>query len=189
MEIVVRGKHFDVPERVEERARRKLARLDHYLPMLHDAKVEVDIAEERTKEPDGRFVVHVSVSGSGVHLRAEERAAKLEMAVDRAARVLGVQASRYKERLYDRGRSPAAKDGPLPPATAAAESPSETGARRKLAGVSRVRVKPMTVEEALEQIELLGHEFLLFLDADRDQFALLHRRPDGGYGLIEPELA
>ena len=101
MEVTVRGKHVTVSDQVADRAKRKFAHLDHYLPLLRDAVVEVDLAHERTKEPDGRYVVHVSVSGNGIHLRAEEHAARPEIAIDSAARVLTEQARRHKERLYD----------------------------------------------------------------------------------------
>ncbi len=71
MDITIRGKHFDVPQRVQERARDKFSRLQHYLPLLNDGVCEVDLAHEKAKEPDRRFVVHVNVSAHGVHLRVE----------------------------------------------------------------------------------------------------------------------
>jgi len=78
VEITVSGQHFEVPDSVVERARRKLGRLSHYLPLLHDAVVEVDIAHEKAKDPDKRYVIRVSVDGGGTHLRAEERASAPE---------------------------------------------------------------------------------------------------------------
>lgn len=194
MEITVRGKHVDVPEQVEERARRKLVRLDRYLPLLRDAVVEVDVAQERAKEPSRRFLVRATVSGNGVHLRAEEHAARLESAVDLVVRVLTEQARRYKQRLYERGRNATAQErarrlaSPLLPADAEAEDEEEAPELRKVAEVRRVAVKPMTVEEAVAQIELLGRDFLLFVEEDARHVALLYRRPDGDYGLLIPEL-
>lgn len=192
MEITVRGKHIEVPEGVAERAKSKLSRLDHYLPLLSDATVEVDVAHERAKEPDGRYVVTVSVSGNGVHLRAEEHAAQPEAAIDRAVRVLSEQARRHKQRLYKRGRSQVPKQvtqelaAAAPPADLEAD---EQDLPEKVAEVRRYHVKPMTTAEAVEQMEALGHNFLLFLNADLEQFALLYRRSDGGYALVIPELS
>ncbi len=194
MEITVRGKHFDVPEQVEERARRKLGRLANYLPLLADAAVEVDLTREKAKEPDRRYVVRVTVSSRGVHLQAEERAAQPAAAVDQAVQVLSRQARRHKERLYERGRTRAAKE------TAALESSveldegeeeadAEPEAPATVARVKRFAIKPMTTEEAAEQMEALGHDFFLFYDAEAEQFALLYRRRAGDYGLIIPELA
>lgn len=192
MEVSVRGKHFDVPEQVEERARQKFSRLDRYLPLLRDAVVEVDVARERTKEPDRRFVVRVTVSGNGVRLRVEERAARPEAAVDLAAHVLTRQARRHKQRLYGRGRTALPKEVTRELAEHGASPEAEEeepDVPHQVVRVKRFPVKPMTREEALAQMELLGHDFFLFLDADLQQFALLYRRRAGGYGLIIPELS
>ena len=191
MEVTVRGKHVAVPDQVAERAQHKFAHLDHYLPLLRDAVVEVVVAQERTKEPGARFVVHVTVNGNGVHLRAEEHASRPETAIDSAARVLTEQARRHKERLYGRGRAANARDAAREDAQADSSADDvddeEPDLLDKIGKVKRFPVKPMTVEEALEQMELLGHSFFLFLDADVKQYALLYRRTAGDYGLIIPE--
>ena len=191
MEVTVRGKHVTVSEQVAERAQQKFAHLDHYLPLLKDAVVEVDVAHERTKEPDGRYVVHVSVNGNGIHLRAEGHAARPETAIDSAARVLTEQARRHKERLYGRARHDASRDGAKEEAQLESEADDDEDEDSELlAKVTRVKrfsVKPMSIEEAVEEMELLGHNFYLFLDADEEQFALLYRRNAGDLGLIIPE--
>lgn len=183
MDIVVRGKHFDVPPPAEERARLKLGRLAQYLPLLEDASVEVDIAHEKAKQPGQRFVVHVMISAHGVHLQAEERAAKLELAVDQVAQALAQQARRHKDRLYDRGRSKAAKEPPEPKI----EREEPPGLLKHITKVKRFPIKPMTPAEALEQMEMLKHDFFLFRDAEADEFALVYRRKAGDYGLIVSE--
>jgi putative sigma-54 modulation protein len=189
MEITVRGKHFDVPEAAAERARNKLGRLDHFLPLLKDGTVEVDLAHEKSKDPNRRYAVHAFVSANGVHLRAEERAAKLEAAIDQAAHVLAEQARRHKQRLYGKTRHPS---GPAPadtPEPAPELEDVSAGILSKIAQVERVLIKPMTVEEAVEQIDLLGREFFVFLEGEAQRFALLYRRPDGQLGLVVPELS
>ena len=187
MEVSVRGQHFDVPDGVEERARRKLGRLDRYLPLLREAIVEVDVAQERTKEPDRRYIVRVSVKGGGAHLRAEERAAKPEAAVDQAARALTDQARKHKERLYRRNRQKSPEKAPPPPRKArpAKKAPVLPGG---VARIKRFAMKPMTLDEAVEQMEMLRHSFFLFHDADEGQIAIVYRRRAGDYGLIVPEL-
>lgn len=192
MEITVRGKHYDVPDHVEARARRKFGRLEHYLPLLRDAAVEVDLAQERTKEPHHRYLVHVSVSAHGVHLQAEERAARPEEAVDLAARVLAGQARRHKQRLYGRGRGTLSKE--VTSQLAEAASPpgpkaARPGSRDSVARVKRFPVQPMTTDEAVKQMEVLGHDFYLFFNVEVGQLALLYRRRAGNYGLILPELS
>jgi putative sigma-54 modulation protein len=184
VEITVRGKHFEVPDSVEQHARRKLGKLDHYLPLLQDATVEVDIAHQRAKEPHERYLVRVLVSGRGVHLRAVEHAAELTPAVDEAARVVIDQARKHKERLVGRARTrPAKRPAPAPSVDGDAES------WEQLTRVKRFTLKPMTLREAVDEMELLGHSFFLYLDADEDRFAVVFRRKSGDYGLIVPELS
>ena len=184
MEITVRGKHYDVPHHVAERARQKLERLEHYLPLLGDASVEVDLAQEKAKEPEDRFLIHVTVSAHGVHLQAEERAAQPEAAVDLAARVLSGQARRHKERLYRRGRGKVAKETqPEPPGSKGATPSSSDPVSR----VKRFSMPPMTADEAAKEMEVLGHDFYLFFNAEAGEFAVIYRRRAGNYGLILPE--
>ena len=191
MEIIVRGKHFDVPSHVEERARRKLSRLDRYLPLLRDAAVEVDLTQEKAKQPDRRYVVHVTVNGHGIHLQAEERAAEPAAAVDRAVQVLSRQAQRRKERLYERShaRTPKAVGEIASPVEAgdAGAGDEDAHAHGRVTRVKTFPIKPMVTAEAIEQMEALGHDFYLFFDADADQFAVLYVRHAGDYGLIRPE--
>jgi putative sigma-54 modulation protein len=180
MDIIVRGKHYDVPAAVEERARRKLDRLEHYLPLLKDAACEVDMAHEKAKEPHLRYVVHVTISAHGVHLQAEERAEKPETAIDQAAQALSRQARDHKDRLYERGRTRVPKEATAQVAGAAQDDEG-------VARVKRFPLKPMTLAEAREQMETLGHAFFVFHDADADELSVLYRRRAGDYGLIVPE--
>lgn len=186
MDVIVRGKHFEVPEAVAERARRKLDQLVHYLPALADASAEVDLAHEKAKEPGQRYISHITLSAHGIHLQTEERAASPEAAVDLAAQVLTRQARREKDRLYSRSRQRGVKQFEAQ-APARKQEDGESLVLSKIARVKHIPIKPMTTEEAVAQMELLGHDFFLFHDADVDQVALLYRREAGDYGLIIPE--
>jgi putative sigma-54 modulation protein len=145
------------------------------------------MAHEKAKEPDQRYVVRVTVNGHGVHLQAEEHAAKPEVAVDLAAHAITRQAERHKERLYRRGRQRGAKEAAAGPVTV--EDEETRSVMEKVARVKRFAVKPMTTVEAVEQMELLGHDFFLFHDADLERIAVLYRRRAGDYGVIIPELS
>jgi putative sigma-54 modulation protein len=190
MEITLRGKHFDVPAAAAERAKNKFGRLDHFLPLLKDGNVEIDVAQERSKDPNRRYAVRAFVSANGIHLRAEERAAKLEAAIDQAAHVLAEQARRHKQRLYGKTRHASrASTGSAEAVEAPEPEDANTTAVNQIAQVERVSVKPMTVEEAVEQIGLLGRDFFVFLEGDEQRVALLYRRSDGRLGLVVPELS
>ncbi len=184
MDITIRGKHYDVPEHVQERARNKFSRLQHYKPLLSEGVCEDEHSHEKAKEPDRRYVIHVNVSGHGVHLRVEAHAADPEAAIDRAAHVLSRQAQRHKDRLYRRGRGRAPKGAlPAPEATAPEDRTDH------IARVKHLALKPMTEEEAREQMEALGHDFFVFHHADIEQITVLYRRHGKEYGLIIPEIS
>ena len=189
MEVTVKGKHTAVPEQVKDYARAKVGKLDRYLPSLREAVVE--IAQEGTRSASHRYVVQVTVDSGGTYLRAEERASQPRAAIDQAVDVMARQIRRHKQRLYGRSRSTLAKEVTLRKAAPALEEPEEEEelVLGRVVRVKRFPIKPMTEEEALEQMELLGHDFFLFLDASTDQYAVLYRRRDGHYGLIIPEVS
>ncbi|HEY7295674.1 MAG TPA: sigma 54 modulation/S30EA ribosomal C-terminal domain-containing protein, partial [Dehalococcoidia bacterium] len=122
----------------------------------------------------------------------------LEAAVDAAADKLARQIRRYRQRRRQKDRTSFPRSIVSEPANAAAlneieleeEDEDEEApaiAAERVVRVKRFAMKPMTVSEAIEQVELLGHTFFLFYNADEDRYGLLYKRQDGGYGLILPE--
>lgn len=185
MELKVIGKNVEILEAVERYIRKKIDKLARYLPGITEAKVEV--YEEKTRSPEQRFVVQVTLERKGILLRSEERAKDIYTAIDFVSDTLARQIERYKGKLYEKGRGVSlARQGANPEETPEAE---EIKPIRKVVKIKRFPVKPMSVDEATEQMELLGHDFFIFVNADTGDINLLYRRKDGNYGLIEPELA
>ncbi|MFC1926460.1 ribosome hibernation-promoting factor, HPF/YfiA family [Chloroflexota bacterium] len=179
MEFVIRGKNFEVSELVRERIESKIGKLERHLP--NAGKISVDLAQEKTRSANNRYVVQVTMDSNGTLLRGEERADTIDNALDSVVNVLKRQIERFKGKFYRRQRKAAQEESE--PAT---EQQEETG---NVVRVKRFPVKPMNLDEAIEQMELLGHNLFLFLDADSNNFSVIYRRGDGNYGLIEPELA
>jgi putative sigma-54 modulation protein len=161
----------------------------------------VDEAVVELKQEGGetarRYVVQLTVNCDGTYLRAEERGSRLLSVVDAAADVLSRQARRYKEKVYHRDKHVKARQAALVGKTAEPVEVEEEEQRQqgqeveivlgRVVRVKRFPVKPMTEEEAIEQMELLHHDFFLFFDADANTYALLYRRREGDYGMIIPE--
>lgn len=187
MEMIFRGKHLTLEEEFREYARKKLGRLARYLPRAEHAIVDV---RREAKGSGGRFVVQVTVNANGTFLRAEERANQMEAALDLVSDVLSRQVTRFKQKKLSQSHRRVGKEG-LAAAAESEEEPDLPPGAELVSGrvVKRKRftVKPMTEAEAVEQMELLGHNFFLFRDEDRQELALLYRRRDGDYGLILPE--
>lgn len=187
MELIFRSRHLTLEESFRDYAGKKLSRLARYLPLAKHAIIDV---RQEAKGSGGRFVVQVTVNVDGTYLRAEVRADQLEAAVDAVSDVLSRQVMRFKQKKLYRSERRVDKEA-LAVAAEAAEEPELPQDAEIISGrvVKRKSfvVKPMTEGEAIEQMELLGHNFFLFRDDDRQELALLYRRRDGDYGLILPE--
>ena len=180
MELLITSKNTELSPEVRRYVERKLGKLNRHLPNIIESKVE--IFEEKTRSPQQRFVVQVTVDSSGTLLRGEERGEDLFTAIDKVAAIMERQAERFKGKLYKKGRgSSLARDG-------FNEEIEPMSPPRKVVKVKQFVIKPMSVEEAIEQMELLSHNFFLFFNADSEKLNLVYQRKDGNYGLIEPEL-
>lgn len=191
MNLTIRTHHTSLFDDFEAHAAQKLARLERWLPRLHDVVVEVK--HEETKAAAHRYAVQVTVHAGGSIMRSEERAADPRVALDLAAEVLSRQAQRHKTRLKDRhhGGKGATGAAPAPereagPANDLDDDEVEEYVLGKIVRVKQFEAKPMSHEEALAQMDLLGHDFFLFEDATSGEYAVLYKRKDGGYGLLSP---
>jgi putative sigma-54 modulation protein len=179
MELRITGKNMEITPAVRGYVERKLDKVGRHLNNVMESKIE--ITEEKTRAPENRFVVQLTVDSSGATLRAEERGEDMFTAIDRVEAVIMRRIERYKGKRYDRGRgSSAAREG--------YRGGGVVSEDKRVVKVKRFAVKPMPLSEATEQMELLGHDFFLFLNADTNKVNLVYRRRNGNYGLIEPEL-
>jgi ribosome hibernation promoting factor len=176
---IVAKNNVEISETMRAYVDKKVGKLDRYLPTLGEGKVE--ISREGTKLPEQRFTVQVTLDSKGVLIRAQEKSKDMRAAIDKVVDVLSKRIERYKGKLYDKSRGVSlARQG-------AAIEEEEIEPSRRVVKTKHFLVKPMPIDEAMSQMELLGHDFFLFVDADTDRLNLLYRRDDGNYGLIEPE--
>jgi len=179
MELQITGKNVELTPTLRQLIGRKLGKLSRHLPNIQEQKVE--IYQEKTKSPEQHFVVQVTIDSNGTLLRGVERGEDLPRAINKVAAVMDRQIERYKGKLYEKGRGNSLARG---------ESNKRVARpHKKVVKVKRFVVKPMSVTEAIDQMELLGHDFFLFFNAASEELNLLYRRQDGDYGLIEPELS
>ncbi|MBA7694314.1 Ribosome hibernation promotion factor [subsurface metagenome] len=180
MELQITGQNIELSPAVRRYVERKLSRLNRHLPNIIASKVE--IVAEKTKSPQQHYLVQVTLDSSGTLLRGEERGQDLFTAIDKVAAIMDRQIEHYKGKLYEKGRGNSLARSELSEEAETTELPG------KVVRVKRFAVKPMTVTEAIDQMELLRHDFFLFFNADTEALNLLYQRRDGNYGLIEPEL-
>jgi len=176
--LIIQGKNIEVTDRLREYVEKKVGKLDRYLPTITEARMELSV--EGTKSAKDRQVAQLTVRSKGTLLRAEERTADMFASIDAIVDKMYRQIVRYKGKCYGRGRGP----GEVPPVEEFEEEPP-----RRIVRTKRFQVAPMDEEEAIEQMELLGHDFFVFFNVNTDGINVIYRRKDGDYGLLEPELA
>jgi len=185
VDLQILSKNTEVTEVIQDYVQKKIVKLTRYLGNIIEAKVE--IREEKTKSRQDRFTVQVTLNSKGTLLRGEEKGENVYVATDAVAEVLARQIKRYKGKLYKKGRGVSlARQGSMVEGMAAEE---KAEALPSVVRVKRFSTNMMSVIEATEQMELLGHDFFLFINADNNALNLLYRRKDGNYGIIEPELS
>jgi putative sigma-54 modulation protein len=188
MEILIHSHNMELTERLQDYVEKKTQRLDRYMPEL--TEVHVDLSEENTRSAVERQVAQITIRDTrGTILRAEESSNDMFASVDAVVDKLYRQISRYrgKRRRNRRGSgSPEpAELAPLPHEEALLEEESDGPVivRRK-----RFPLQPMSAEEAVDQMELLGHDFFLFFNPLEESVNVVYKRHDGKYGLLIPEL-
>jgi putative sigma-54 modulation protein len=179
MRLQVKGKNLEVPPAIKEYAESKLAKLDRH---LHEsAQVELELSMERNPSIAEAHVAEATVWSKGPVVRARESASDMKASIDLLVRKLERQVKRAREKRrpnFGRLRASAPPENPVP--DAGSEEP-------RIVRVKQFALKPMSPEEAVLQLELLGHDFFVFRNADSDEVNVLYRRRDGNYGLIEPQ--
>jgi putative sigma-54 modulation protein len=185
--LVVKGKNMDLSESQRAYIEGKLGKLDRYLDNI--TKAEVELSREKTKTANDRLVVQVTLTVNGTILRAQEKSADFKSAVDTVADVVQRQIDHYKgKHWYSRERGPSKRQAAAAGTEPLSVEDIEEEEAPRIARVKRFAMKPMSTEEAVEQMELLGHGFFVFLNEATGQVSVLYRREDSSYGLIEPEL-
>ncbi len=181
MELQITGQSIEILPTVKDYIEKKFGKLDRHFQNINGTKVE--LSEQKTKSQDQRYRVQVTLDANGTLLRAEERAENLLVAIDKVVPVIDRQIERFKGKLYKKG-----KNGPSIRTGNTEEVSEKNPPFPELVRTKRFTMKPMSVDDAIEQMELLGHDFFLFYNSGTKEFNLLYRRKDGNYSIIEPEL-
>jgi putative sigma-54 modulation protein len=177
MQLVVKGKNTKVSNELRDHVTKKVTKLDRYLDNILDAQVE--ISETRTRSAGELHTIQITLTANGTFLRAEESASDAYAALDAVLSKIQSQIVRYKERRREKGK---AVEVP-----AVEEREAEEG--ETIVRTKQFSLRPMSSGEAIDQMELLGHDFFVFLDAASGQVNVVYRRDDGGYGLLQPDLS
>ncbi|MGH3052126.1 MAG: ribosome hibernation-promoting factor, HPF/YfiA family [Gaiellaceae bacterium] len=178
MRLQVKGRNVTVSDSLKEYALERLAKLEKH---LNDAaRLELELQVEKNPSIAENQVAEATVWTKGPVLRARESSQDMRASIDLLVEKLERQARRYRDkRRRGPSRTPTQLDSR--PVIADSEEP-------RIVKTKQFPVKPMSPEEAVLQLELVGHDFFVFQNAETDDVNVVYRRRDGNYGLIEPQL-
>jgi putative sigma-54 modulation protein len=177
---IVRGKNLEVPDRVREYAERKFARLERLLDDRTEAVVE--LSNESHRSAADAHIADVTLVIDGTPLRSRATGSSYQAAIDTVVDKVERQAIDHKEKPRIRARPEEEKTLLRKIADGTADRASE----RQIVKTKRFAIEPMFEEDAVAAMEELGHDFYVFVNAENERLAVLYKRRDGNYGLIEP---
>lgn len=176
MKVNVYGKNMQLTESLKEATVKKIGRLDKFFHNDIEAKVVLSYEKKLQK-------VEVTIPFNGRIVRVEEATDDMYNSIDNAVEALEKQIRRYKTKLQDKRQSnESIKFENVEPWVDDDEDEFKVVKTKKFA------IKPMGIEEAILQMDLLKHNFFVFLNADTEEVNVVYKRKDNNYGLIEPEL-
>ena len=187
MKCIVRGHNLQVTDALRDFIERKLSKLDRYFD--HSAEIEAQVSLNVLKD---MHKVEVTIPFPGLLVRAEELSEDMYASVDLVMEKLERQIRKYKTKVNRRSRREAGfrnmlKENASEKETTMTALTDEEEGDDEIVRVKRFQLKPMDTEEAILQMELLGHNFFVYTNAVTDEINVIYRRKDGKVGLIEPE--
>lgn len=185
----IRGKNLTVSDKDRAYIERKLQRLERMLDDRSEAEVELRL--EGNRKVDDSHIVDVAVMTAGQHLRGVGTASSFRVAADDVIDKIERRVVEARQRPRDKRRSEHARFNEASMTAGPVIEPMEPEAPdpdSQVVKVKRFAIEPMFEEDAITRMEELGHTFFIFVNAENERVAVLYRRKDGRYGLIEPAI-
>ena len=174
MKYVIVGKNMEVSSSLEKAVKDKLGKLDKFFS--EDTTAHVTLSVNR-----GRHIIEVTIPVKGNVIRCEQVSTDMYASIDQAAEVIERQLKRYKSKIVKKHKAQAAFKREY------LEEPYGTDEEIRIVRNKQFEMKPMYPEDACVQMELLGHGFYVFRNAETEQINVVYKRKDNAYGLIVPE--
>lgn len=174
MKMTIVGRKYTPDDKFKQRAEKKLAKIERFFGEDAEAKITVTLEKYR-------HIVEITVIYSKMYFRAQESASDVIEALDKTIDKLIGQIRKNKTKLEKRLRQGAFDDF-------AVDSSIEEEREFRIVRTKRIPVKPLSVEEAILEMNMLDHQFYMFLNDETNQINVVYKRYDGGYGILEPDI-
>ena len=175
MKIIISGKNIDVTPGLREAVENKLGKLERYF--TSDTEIHVTLSVQK-----GQQKIEVTIPVKGGIIRSEEKSSDMYVSIDLVEEIIERQLRKYKNKLVAKHQ----EGGNFKQEFFDASTP-EDDSEIKIVRTKRFGIKPMYPEDACVQMDLLGHDFFVFCNAETDEVNVVYKRKNGAYGLIEPE--
>jgi putative sigma-54 modulation protein len=182
----IRGKNLTVSDKDRAYIERKMQRLERILDDRSEADVELRL--EGNRKVDDSHIVDVTVSVDGLSLRGVAAASAFRVAADDVIDKIERRTVEARQRPRDRRRAEHTRYADTNMSDEPLTGPDETEEESRIVKIKRFAIEPMFEEDAIARMEELGHTFFIFVNAENEHIAVLYRRKDGRYGLIEPAI-
>lgn len=176
MNFIISGKNIDVTQGIRETVERKLGKLERYFTPDTEIIVTLSVEKERQK-------IEVTIPVKGDIIRSEQVSTDMYVSIDLVEEVIERQLRKYKNKLIARHQT----GGNFNQTFFESEDESLEDNEMRIVRTKRFGIKPMFPEDACMQMDLLGHSFYVFSNAETEQVNVVYKRKDGSFGLIEPE--
>jgi putative sigma-54 modulation protein len=188
MQLLVHGRNVEITDWIREYLQKKVGKLERFLSQVSDARVE--LSHNATRAADDRYTAQITFWVNGQILRAEEATSDIFASIDAAVDKMSRQVRRFKDRRYQSKRraSVAASTEAQLAAVMVEELPDEEEEEGHIIRRKEFVLEPMNEQEALAQMELLGHDFFVYYDLEAQGVNVLYRRRDGQFGLLQPRI-
>ena len=178
MKLDIRGKNIEITDALKDYTTKRLSKLEKYIEDARIAQVALSVEGERHR-------VEVTIPLNGVILRGEVAGEDMYTAIDLVVEKLEKQIEKHKTKLYKSYRGAGLKQA-IADEIQRELNEKDTTEKFKIVRTKRFALKPMDEEEAIMQMNLLGHNFFVFYNAETEEVNVVYKRKDKHYGLIEP---
>ncbi|WP_204150783.1 ribosome-associated translation inhibitor RaiA [Leptolyngbya sp. CCY15150] len=187
MKLVIQGKNIDITDAIREYVHQKIEKaVSHF--QSYTTEVDVHLSVARNPRINPKQTAEVTIYANGTVVRAEESSENLYASIDLVANKIARQLRKYKEKIQHKTRTPVKAAEVLPEITVSDELLANRDVQlpEEVVRTKYFAMPPMTVHDALEQLQLVDHDFYMFRNADTDEINVIYERNHGGYGLLQP---
>lgn len=174
MEVIITGRHIEVTQPLHDYVTKKLERINKYFEKILDIHVILEVIKKNHE-------IEIIINANGLTLRSKGLSPDMYASIDQAVDKIEKQIKRYKDKIVR--HKP--KSGQISKEAGLSVLSADDEERQKIIRSKRFTVKPMSVGEAIMQMDLLDYDFLVFTHQETNQINVVYRRKDGHYGLIE----